>query len=92
MKYAIVFFPGYVISKNDGDKHYIGVGHLHSLYKLSPYMYRSSIRTIIYTGDRSSKIMYRVFVEACERDNIKILEAKPLELGEYPDFGKIINN
>jgi len=32
MRPRIYLHPGYIISKNDGDKHYIGAGQLASLY------------------------------------------------------------
>lgn len=34
LKYAV--YPGYVISKNDGDRHYISAQQLMRLYKVDP--------------------------------------------------------
>lgn len=31
-----VLWPGEVISQNDGDRHYIGVGQLRNLYRIPP--------------------------------------------------------
>lgn len=36
-KYAL--HPGWIISKNDGDRHYIGIGQLVNLYQLKPNEY-----------------------------------------------------
>jgi hypothetical protein len=36
-KYAL--HPGYVSSKQDGDRHYIGIGQLVRLYELQPNEY-----------------------------------------------------
>lgn len=37
-RYHYVLRPGYVISINDGDRHFIGFYHLQGLYKLAPSM------------------------------------------------------
>jgi hypothetical protein len=45
-KYAL--HPGYVISKNDGDEHYISAGQLARLYRLGPFEYCVWVEPNIY--------------------------------------------
>lgn len=55
----IVIRPGPVISKTDGDRHYIGVGQLERLYQLTPVERARAVVDDRRLGHRDDDIVLR---------------------------------